>query len=363
MILLQKRNKHRKKGVQRDFLRDSRTGNNYSINGGILTPRTKPTKTIEHRISFSNYERERIDKLLKMSEENIYIDGITSTLQAGSSLLAGGGMLWAAAVFGLWKAPAIGAWVKDKVGDLVDPGGALDNIADSLLDGSPISLRREAQELARRRGELVSQEASYCTIAASTYDAALCSNVFEMKTQYYADVILFRQKVRDHNVAHGDSSDFIYQGLGDIDPNADSNPETTRDGIQAVNPSSSIGIPVSYVNLGMKGYVQKTEQECIDAFNRTWDNQFYSLEVGSHWYNYRRGYDGEPSQSIFNIEWDGAQWIYAMAGSYNTWKAAHQQRMAAEEEARKEAYEAAGENYAERPGYWDADSGTWKFDN
>jgi len=291
-------------------------------------PRTKPTQTIEHRISFSNYERERIDKLLKISEENIYIDGITSTLQAGSGLLAGGGMLWAAAVFGLWKAPEIGGWIKDKLGDtlsdLVDPGGILDDIADTLLDGSPITLRREAQDLARRRGELASQEASYCTISASSYDAALCSNVFLMKDQYYADLVLFRQKVRDHNAAHGEASDFIYQGLGDIDPNQDSNPETTRDGITSVNPASSSGIPVSYVNLGAKGFVNHSELQTINAFNRTHGTATYQLQAGSHFWNYKRETTGGGAYIPFDIEWDGAQWIYAPVGSYEAWKFQHE---------------------------------------
>ena len=293
-----------------------------------------------------------------MSEENIYIDGITSTLQAGSGILAGGGILWAAAVFGLWKAPAIGGWIKDKLGDtlsdLVDPGGVLDDIADSLLDGSPITLRREAQDLARRRGELASQEASFCTISASTYDAALCSNVFLMKTQYYADVVLFRQKVRDHNAEHGDSSDFIYQGLGDIDPDQDSSPETTRSGVTSVNPSSAVGIPVSYVNLGAKGFVVYSEEETLRAFGRRWNStskfgQTYSVEVGSHFQNSRRLTDAGGTFVLFDIQWDGSQWIYASEGSYATWMANHYAMLAAQEQ---------GEGFVP-PYRWDHDTGGW----
>ena len=302
-----------------------------------------------------------------MSEENIYIDGITSTLQAGSGILAGGGILWAAAVFGLWKAPEIGGWIKDKLGDtlsdLVDPGGILDDLADTLLDGSPITLRREAQDLARRRGELASQEASYCTISASSYDAALCSNVFLMKEQYYADVVLFRQKVRDHNAAHGEASDFIYQGLGDIDPDQDSNPETTRSGVTSVNPAAAVGTPVSYVNLGAKGFVQYSELKCIDAFNRSWSSYFYQLQVGSHYFNFRRDTIGGGAAVQFDIEWDGSQWLYATAGTYQTWRLQHELQIVADQQTRREEAEAAGENYAERKGYWDEESGTWKFDN
>ncbi len=296
-----------------------------------------------------------------MSEENIYIDGITSTLQAGSGLLAGGGMLWAAAVFGLWKAPEIGGWIKDKLGDtfsdLVDPGGILDDLADSLLDGSPITLRREAQDLARRRGELASQEASYCTISASSYDAALCSNVFLMKDQYYADLVLFRQKVRDHNAAHGESSDFIYQGLGDIDPDQDSNPTTTRSGVTSLNPSSSVGVPVSYVNLGTRGFTLYSEEQMNRAFGRRWNStskygQTYSLEVGSHFQNARQTTDRDRTGGTivsFDVEWDGSQWIYAIEGSYATWMANHYAMLAAQEQ---------GEGFVP-PYRWDHDTGGW----
>lgn len=331
-------------------------------------PRNKPNQTIEHRISFSNFERERIDKLLKINEENVYIDGITSTLQAGSGLLAGGGMFWAAAVFGLWKAPEIGGWIKDKLGDtlsnLVDPGGVLDDMADSLLPGSPITLRRRAQALAVRRSALVSEEAAFCTFSASTYDASLCSVVFEKKHTYAADLIQFQADVRAHNIEHDvQASDFIYQGLGDIDPNLDSNPETTRDGVQSVNPASAVGTPVSYVNLGAKGFVQYTEVETVNAFNRAWSSYFYQLQPGSHYFNYRRDTTAGGASIAFDVEWNGAEWIYAVAGSYDQWKLQHETQMISDQNQRREDAEAAGDNYAERPGYYDEESGTWMFDN
>ena len=313
-----------------------------------------------------------------MQKENVYIDGITSTLQAGGGFLAGGGMLWAAAVFGLWKAPAIGAWITSKAGDalsdLVDPGGILDDIADAFLDGSPITLRREAQSLAARRATLVTEEASYCTIAASTYDAALCDATFDRKTQYYADLLLFHQKVRDHNALHGDSWDFIVEGLGDIDPDKDSNPTTTRSGISSVTPSSSIGKPVSYAHLGSKGYTNKSASETLAAFNRTFAHQYYSIQPGAHFYNQARLTDAIGTYVAFDVEWDGSQWLYALDGSFDAWRVLHLQQMtdeaqermtdaeAAEAAAKAEA-EAAGENYSERPGYYDEESGTWMFDN
>jgi len=59
-------------------------------------PRTKPTSTVEHRISLSTYERQRLEEYLKDSKESkLYVAGIN---QIGA--IAGSGvLLWAA---GAW---------------------------------------------------------------------------------------------------------------------------------------------------------------------------------------------------------------------------------------------------------------------
>ena len=130
-----------------------------------------------------------------------------------------------------------------------------------------------------------------------------------------------------------------------------------------MNPSSSVGVPVSYVNLGAKGFVSNTEEEVNRAFDRTFSNYFYSLEAGSHYQNTRRLNDAGGTYVLFDIEWDGSQWLYAIEGSYETWKTQHYLTMAQDEQRRREEAESAGENYAERAGYWDESSGTWMFDN
>jgi len=210
-------------------------------------PRTKPNNTVEHRISLSNFERDALKEIMNTHRENTYIDGVTATLQAGSGILAGSGLLYAAAVFGLWKAPELLATLKDKVGTTLDkvvsPGGTLDELASSLLGGNQIELRRKAQALAARRADLVNEQAAYCTYSAETYDAQMCSSVFGKKDLYYADLKAFQEEIREYvRVNNGDISNAIYYGLGDIDPDKDSDPNTSR--AQAAPESTTAGLSI-----------------------------------------------------------------------------------------------------------------------
>jgi len=65
-------------------------------------PRKAPTEVIEHRISFSDKERQQIERVIQTQQANVAIDGVTATLQAAGSALAGGGMLWAAIGLVAW---------------------------------------------------------------------------------------------------------------------------------------------------------------------------------------------------------------------------------------------------------------------
>jgi len=65
-------------------------------------PRKAPTEVIEHRISFSDKERQQIERVISTQQANVAIDGVTATLQAAGSALAGGGMLWAAIGLVAW---------------------------------------------------------------------------------------------------------------------------------------------------------------------------------------------------------------------------------------------------------------------
>lgn len=64
--------------------------------------RKKTDQVIEHRISFSDLERKQIQQVINTQKANVAVDGVTSTMQAAGSALAGGGVLWAAVGLVAW---------------------------------------------------------------------------------------------------------------------------------------------------------------------------------------------------------------------------------------------------------------------
>ena len=56
----------------------------------------------EHRITFGDLERKQIQGMLDTQKANVAVDGVTATLQAAGSALAGGGMVWAAVGLVAW---------------------------------------------------------------------------------------------------------------------------------------------------------------------------------------------------------------------------------------------------------------------
>ena len=70
-------------------------------------PRKASDKTVTHRIELGITERAKLDEILTLQKENQRIDGITATLQAAGSALAGGGLLWAAIAAAAFLAPGL----------------------------------------------------------------------------------------------------------------------------------------------------------------------------------------------------------------------------------------------------------------
>jgi len=190
-------------------------------------PRRRVDKVIEHRISLSDFERSKITEIIETQNANVKLDAVTDSMQAVGSALAGGGVLLAAGVFMLWKSPTL-------IVDIINKGekiirGPIDGIADLVLPSQPIELRREAQRLAEVRGDLASQEANYCVFSSGNYDEAQCSAVQVAKDTYFEELEALRQTVRDtdvslfgetvFNLIGGSLANFVYKGLGDIDPN------------------------------------------------------------------------------------------------------------------------------------------------
>lgn len=173
-------------------------------------PRKPVDKVIEHRISLSDFERSQVKEAIATQQANVAVDGITATLQAAGSALAGGGVLLAAVVFMRWKGPSLLATITDKT------NGALDGFVDALLPSTPVEHRRYAQNLAERRGQIAKDEAAFCSYDSDKYDQAKCSATQAAKDQYFADLEAFRKVVAETYGKTG--ANVIYMGLGDINP-------------------------------------------------------------------------------------------------------------------------------------------------
>ena len=174
-------------------------------------PRRRPDVVHEYRVSLSDYERSTLNEIVTTQQANVAVDGITATLQAAGSALAGGGLMLAAVVLMRWKGPELIPTILNKTNE------TLDSIADTFLPGSPVEARRTAQAFAERRGEIAKREATYCSRDSAQYSETECSTTQQMKDQYFADLEAFRAMVREQ---YGDAPivDLIYRGLGDINP-------------------------------------------------------------------------------------------------------------------------------------------------
>lgn len=178
-------------------------------------PRRRPDKVIEHRISLSDFERTKVNRLEKVAATGVAVRGVTGIATGAGIALAGSGGLLAALVFMKFKAPDIIANVTNAT------NGALDVVGDVLLPGQPIELRRRAQELAKERGEIAKLETTYCTLSSEKYSAAECSQVQLRKDQYFHDLEVFRQEVNDANLFE---AWFATRGQGDVAPPSEPSP-------------------------------------------------------------------------------------------------------------------------------------------
>lgn len=144
-------------------------------------PRVPSDKTITHRIELGLPERQKLDELLAAYKENNKIDGVTATLQAAGSALAGGGMLWAAAALAAYLAPGLIKQAYENTKDLAQK--AVAPIVDPLVDSVTKELYDAVQEAGRKATEAKSRKERFCTpginfdeeqciIASNEYEAA-----------------------------------------------------------------------------------------------------------------------------------------------------------------------------------------------
>jgi len=151
-----------------------------------------------------------------------YINGVT---QAVGGISLGVGVLVAGWAFMKFKAP-----------DVIEDAktfafGALDSVADVILPNKPIELRRQAQALAAERARISSKIAVVCNYSSENFDDAECTTAHAEKDAYYIALQDFQQRVIELTAEGGDLHttagswwNFIFSGLGDVDPNRDSNP-------------------------------------------------------------------------------------------------------------------------------------------
>ncbi len=135
-------------------------------------PRLPSDKTVTHRIELGIPERAKLDEIIKTQKENQRIDGVTQTLQAVGTGLAGGGIIFAAAALAAWLAPGLIKNAVDKTKNAVD--NYFGEIGSSLAD--PII--KERKEAVRKAYADLTEAKQYqrvvCDPNSINYDSAQC---------------------------------------------------------------------------------------------------------------------------------------------------------------------------------------------
>ena len=189
-------------------------------------PRKATDKVFEHRITLGDLERGELKKVVTAEAIKDY----GTALQGVGAVALGIGGLIGGTALTMFLAPQLWGKLKelpkDLFNDFVDLAEpVLDNTVDWAAKGSPIEHRREAQELARRRAELDANITYFCTASSIGYSESVCTKLnTETKRQYFADRQAFNDMIDATYTATSTTHlfslrAFIYQGLGDINPN------------------------------------------------------------------------------------------------------------------------------------------------
>lgn len=144
-------------------------------------PRKASDKTVTHRIELGITERAKLDEILTLQKENQRIDGITATLQAAGSALAGGGLLWAAIAAAAFLAPGLVDRVYNSAKNFADDAVSpfVDNVADPLEKKLKDDIRNAHQEVTTYQNDVnlfctpgVNYDEQKCQIARNNLAAA-----------------------------------------------------------------------------------------------------------------------------------------------------------------------------------------------
>jgi len=135
-------------------------------------PRVASDKTVTHRIELGITERARLEEIIKTQKENQRIDGVTQTLQAVGTGLAGGGVLFAAAALAAWLAPGLIKTAIDKTKDTVN--GYFNEIGRAVAE--PLVQERK-DDLIQSYKDLTTAkqyQRVVCDVGSINFDSAQC---------------------------------------------------------------------------------------------------------------------------------------------------------------------------------------------
>jgi len=135
-------------------------------------PRLPSDKTVTHRIELGIPERAKLDDIIKTQKENQRIDGVTQTLQAVGTGLAGGGVIFAAAALAAWLAPGLIKSATEKAKNAVDE--YFSKIANPIAE-KVVTERQEAYyQAARNVTDAKQYQRVVCSPGSINYDSAQC---------------------------------------------------------------------------------------------------------------------------------------------------------------------------------------------
>lgn len=191
----------------------------------IAMPRKATDKVIEHRITLGDLERSELKKVVTAETVKDY----GQALQGVGTIALGVGGLIGGTALTMYLAPQLWGILKDLPKNLFDnlvdvASPVLDDTVDWAAKGSPIEHRRMAQDLAARRAELDRNIDYFCTASSAGYSESVCTKLNTVtKRQYFQDLKSFNDMIdatyNETSTTHLFSMRaFIYQGLGDINP-------------------------------------------------------------------------------------------------------------------------------------------------
>ena len=174
-------------------------------------PRKAPDKVIEHRISLSNFERERINTLIRAHKVNSGVRGVTNAMGAVSlPLLAAAALIWV----GIEPIEKLKSWIwgiADPISDYITKSGVFFNYtADEI--GRAIVLNEERKiKLGEEYEEYISSYTGDPEGYNAYYNGAKPEYMCQRLTAYSNREKVLRQMLRD--IASGKNTDMGWMSV------------------------------------------------------------------------------------------------------------------------------------------------------